>query len=151
MSTILTREGYNKLVQELKKLKEIDRPAVIERIKNARELGDLSENADYASAREQQSFIEGKIKEIEEKIKNSEIIDSSKINSAVALGHKIELDCNGALEKYELVGDTESDPINGKISVNSPIGRAILGKKIGEIVKIQVPSGIKECKILKIN
>jgi transcription elongation factor GreA len=150
MSTILTQKGHEKLVKELENLKKIERPAVIERIKNARELGDLSENADYSQAREEQSFIEGRIKEIEEKLKNAQVVDNSHNCGIVSVGHTIELDCSGKKEVYEIVGENESDPINGKISPISPIAQAILGKKLNDKIKISIPSGTKECQIVKI-
>lgn len=147
---ILTKEGSKKLKDELYDLKNKQRPDVIERIKNARELGDLSENADYANAREQQSFIEGKILELEEKLKNAQVVDAGSTSSIVGIGHKVDLDCSGEKKSYHIVGDNESDPLSGKISVNSPIAQAIIGKKLGDSVKIKVPAGIKECKVLKI-
>lgn len=150
MSTILTKAGYEKLTQELDKLKHKDRPAVIERIKNARELGDLSENADYAQAREEQSFIEGRIREIEEKLKTAEVVEAGSGNTSVTVGHTVDLDCSGNKETYQIVGENESDPINGKISATSPVAQAVIGKKVDETVKIKIPAGIKECKIVKI-
>ena len=150
MSIILTREGFEKLKQELERLKKKDRPAVIERIKNARELGDLSENADYAQAREQQSFIEGRIYELEEKIKSAEIVDAGNTDSKVCVGHTVDLNIEGKNQSYQIVGENESDPVARKISVNSPIAQAILGKKLGEEVTIKVPAGAKKGKIIKI-
>jgi len=151
MSIILTREGFEKLKKELERLKKQDRPAVIERIKNARELGDLSENADYAQAREQQSFIEGRIYELEEKLKSAEIVDAGSSDAKVGVGHTVELDMDGKSQSYQIVGENESDPVARKISVNSPIAQAILGKKIGETVTIKVPAGAKKGKIVKIH
>ena len=150
MSTILTKTGYEKLKTELDHLKNTERPTVIERIKSARELGDLSENADYANAREQQSFIEGRIQEVEEKLKTAQIVTSGAGHQSVAVGHTIDLDCSGKKETYKIVGENESDPLNGKISAASPVAQAILGKKINESVKIKIPAGIKECKVAKI-
>ncbi len=150
MSTILTKVGYEKLKNELDKLKHDERPAVIERIKNARELGDLSENADYAQAREEQSFMEGRIKEIEAKLKDAQVVGAGSGRSEVAVGHTIDLDCSGKKETYEIVGENESDPINGKISATSPVAQAVLGKKINDTVKIKIPAGVKECKVTKI-
>ena len=150
MSTILTKTGYEKLKAELEHLKNTERPAVIERIKSARELGDLSENADYANAREQQSFIEGRIQEVEEKLKTAQVVASGAGHQSVAVGHTIDLDCSGKKETYEIVGENESDPLSGKISAASPVAQAVLGKKINESVKIKIPAGIKECKVAKI-
>ena len=150
MNIILTHKGREKLKHELDNLKNVQRPEVIERIKNARELGDLSENADYSNAREHQSFIEGKIMDLEEKLKYAEVVDTGSTSSIVGIGHHVELDCSGEKKSYHIVGDNESDPLTGKISINSPLARAIVGKKLGEMVKIKVPAGVKECKVLKI-
>lgn len=148
--TILTKAGYEKLKEELARLKTVDRPRVIERIKNARELGDLSENADYSDAREQQSFIEGRIQELEEKLKLAQIVDARGTSSEITVGHKVTIVCAGKNEQYEIVGETESDPSCGKISATSPVAKALLGKKIGEQLIIEIPAGKKECKILKV-
>jgi len=150
MSTILTKTGYEKLKEELKHLKDTERPIVIERIKSARELGDLSENADYANAREQQSFIEGRIQELEKKLKSAQIVDGKGGHHVVAVGHTVDIDCAGKKETYQIVGENESDPVSGKISATSPIAQAILGKRNQEMVKIKIPAGIKECKVVKI-
>lgn len=149
-NTILTKAGYEKIEEELERLKSVDRPRVIEQIKNARELGDLSENADYHDARERQSFVEGKIQELEEKLKHAQVVETGSGSSQIAVGHKVTLVCAGKEEVYEIVGENESDPGSGKISVGSPIARALLGKKAGEEVIIEVPVGKKEYKILKV-
>lgn len=148
---VLTVQGMQKLKDELNHLKKVDRPEVIERIKTARELGDLSENADYANAREQQSFIEGRILELEEKLKLAEIVDVGSSSSTVCVGHQVTINCNGKEEIYHIVGENEIDPIQRKVSVNSPIGEALLGKKIGDEVTVKVPAGIKTCKVIKIS
>lgn len=150
MSTILTKSGYEKLKQELDYLKNTQRPQVIERIKNARELGDLSENADYANAREEQSFIEGRIQEVEEKLKDAQVVRSGGSRQIITVGHTVDLDCAGKKETYQIVGENESDPLSGKISATSPIAQAILGKKLKEMVTIKIPAGTKECRVVKI-
>jgi len=147
---ILTQEGFNKIKEELEHLKKIELPAAIERLKNARELGDLAENADYSQAREQQAFIGGKIEELENKLKYAEIINTGSSTTQVTVGRKVELDCSGRKELYHIVGENESDPVNGKISINSPVAQAIVGKKLGEVVIVKIPAGQKECKIVKI-
>jgi len=147
---ILTQEGFSKLTKELENLKKVQLPEIIERVKNARELGDLSENADYSQAREQQAFLVGKIQEFEEKIKNAEIVSHGSSSVIVGVGHIVDILCSSKKATYQIVGENESDPALGKISVNSPIAKAILGKRIGETIKVIVPSGEKECKIIKI-
>lgn len=149
--TILSKEGYKKLQEELEHLKTVDRIRVIEQIKNARELGDLSENADYHDARERQSFIEGRIQEIDEKLKYAKIIEDGVSSSYISVGHKVTIICAGKEETYEIVGENESDPVIGKISAKSPVAEALLGKKIGDQIDIKIPAGKKQCKIIKIN
>lgn len=149
-NTILTKAGYEKLKEELMRLKTKDRPVVIERVKNARELGDLKENADYHDAREQQAFIEGRIQELEDKLKMAKIVNGRSRSSQISIGHKLILVCSGKNEQYEIVGETESDPALGKISATSPIAKALMGKKVGEEVEIKIPLGKKKCRILKI-
>lgn len=148
--TIITQAGYEKLKEELTRLKTKDRPQVIERIKNARELGDLSENADYSDAREQQSFIEGRIEELEDKLRYAKVIKEEAGASTVSIGNKIYLICAGKKEEYKIVGEDEIDPAQRKISAASPIAKALLGKKRGEEVKIEIPAGTKKCTITKI-
>lgn len=148
--TILTKVGYEKLKEELTRLKTKDRPTVIERIKNAREIGDLSENADYSDAREQQAFIEGRIEELEDKLRYAKIINERKSSSNVSIGNTVYLSYAGKKETYQIVGDDESDPTSGKISAASPIAKALLGKKAGDSVEIKIPLGTKKCKITKI-
>lgn len=149
----ITREGYDKIVKELKRLKSIERPANIKAIEEARAHGDLSENAEYHAAKERQSFLEGKIMELEDKIARAQIIDVSKIcEEKIVFGATVKLldlnSDNGVT--YKIVGDTESDIKEHKISINSPIGKALIGKCIGEEVAINVPNGIKEFEILDI-
>lgn len=147
---ILTKEGLEKVQKELQELKEAKRPYVRDRIKKAKEFGDLSENAEYEDARNEQSFIEGRIQELEEMLKNAKIIESKKNASIISVGDIVTIDCEGEKSTYELVGATESDPLAGKISVESPIGRSLLGKGKGHIIKTQTPGGEVECKILEI-
>lgn len=147
---LLTKEGLEKLKKELQEIKTIKRPEVIQRIKNAKEFGDLSENAEYEDAKNEQSFIEGKIQEMEEMVKNAKIIGGQKDTSKVSVGDQITVVCNGEKTQYEIVGATESDPLKGKISSESPIAMSLLGKKKGESVTVPVPDGNMECKILDI-
>ncbi|MFA5029443.1 MAG: transcription elongation factor GreA [Patescibacteria group bacterium] len=147
----ISAAGLEKVKEELEKLKNIDRPEVIERIARSRELGDLSENAEYHEAREKQSFIEGRIQELEALIKNAVIIKNDKKPSLVGLGSTVLATCdNGAKIKYMIVGHQEADPSSGRISHESPLGRAFIGRKIGDEFELQVPAGKLKCKINKI-
>lgn len=150
----MTKAGETRLREELQKLKTEDRPRVIAAIADAREHGDLKENAEYHAAREQQSFVEGRIQEIEGKLADSEIIDVRKIpvNDKVIFGATvtlINLDTEKTV-KYQVVGEDEADVKAGKISVGSPIARAIMGKEIGEEVVVNAPGGEIEYEIDKV-
>lgn len=152
--TPMTAHGANILRQELEKLKNVDRPNISKAIGIARALGDLRENADYHSAKEAQGFIEARIRDIEGKLSNANIIDISRTpkNGIVVFGttaHVENLD-TGIVSSYMLVGDDEADLKVGKISINSPIARAIVGKKVGDIVQATIPTGIMELEIIKI-
>ncbi|ACL30184.1 transcription elongation factor GreA [Buchnera aphidicola str. APS (Acyrthosiphon pisum)] len=151
----MTVRGAEKLRRELKKLKSINRPRIIAAIAEAREHGDLKENAEYHSAREEQSFCEGRIKEIELKLSNSQIIDVTKIsnNGRVIFGSTVSILNIKNNEKftYRIVGDDESDFKKNLISINSPIARGLIGKEINDVVIICTPGGDVEYKILKIN
>ena len=150
----ITKEGERLLREELKKLKSEDRPKIIDAIATAREFGDLKENAEYHAAREQQSFIEGRIKDIKLKLSNSEIVDPKKITTdKVVFSARVELyDLNDEKEiTYSIVGDDEADIKSGMISINSPIARSLIGKKEGDIAYVEAPSGKKEFEILNIS
>ena len=150
----MTREGHKSLIEELRRLKTKERPKIINEIAIAREHGDLSENAEYDAAKEKQSFIEGRIREIEDKLSRAEVIDTNENDTKrVVFGTVVHLrDENDGNElKYQIVGADEADPRQGKISVHSPIARALIGKEVGESVRIKVPAGIKEYTILGIN
>lgn len=147
----MTVQGEKALREEVQKLKTEERPRVIEAIAEARAHGDLKENAEYHAAREQQSFIEGRILEIESKLSQSQVIDVTKIESTgkVIFGTTVNLinvDTDETL-CYQIVGDDEADIKNGKISISSPIARALIGKEEGEIVAVQIPSGTVEYEI----
>ncbi len=146
----ITPEGLEKLKKELKELKEVKRPALIQRIQNAKELGDLSENADYQSAREEQSFLEGRIAEIEDLIKNAIVIEKSKDKNIVSLGSKVTIKSGSKEFTYTITGSNEADPSQGKISNESPLGKAILDKKAGEEFILRTPNGETKYKILSI-
>lgn len=148
----LTLKGAERLRIELKKLKGEDRPRVIQAIAEARAHGDLSENAEYHAAREQQSFIEGRIKDIDAHLSNSEIIDVTGIASGdrVVFGATVELidEEDGHKVIYQIVGDAEADIKHGWISVSSPIARALVGKSVGDVVDVVAPNGTKSYEIV---
>lgn len=151
----MTPDGYKKLKEELHKLKTVDRQEVIELIAYARSLGDLSENAEYETAKDKQSFIEGRIQEVEAKIARAEVIDPAKITNKdrVVFGLTATLEDveSGDVLKYQIVGEDETDPDNGIISISSPIGRALIGKEIDEDVQVRTPGGVREFIVVDIN
>ena len=150
-TVILTAEGYLALEQELNDLKTNKRPAVIKALKEARAQGDLSENADYDAARNDQAQIEGRIKELEYKLEHSEIIDNSKNKGIVNLGSTVTIAYDdGEEEEYMIVGSMEADPFNNKISNESPIGKAVIGHKEAEEVEVESPNGSYIVKIVAI-
>jgi transcription elongation factor GreA len=148
-------KGAERLRGELKKLKSEDRPRVIQAIAEARSHGDLSENAEYHAAREQQSFIEGRIKDIEAHLSNSEIIDISSLSAGdkVVFGATVELEDqdDGNKVVYQIVGDAEADIRAGLISVSSPIARALVGKSAGDIVDVVAPNGTRSYEIMGVS
>jgi transcription elongation factor GreA len=150
----ITVRGAERLRVELKRLKSEDRPNVIKAIAEARGHGDLSENAEYHAAREQQGFIEGRIKEIESKLSNCEIIDVAKLphSDKVVFGSTVELEAQdgNAHVKYQIVGEDEADIRQGLIAVTSPIARALVGKAEGEVVNVQAPGGVRSYEIVKV-
>jgi transcription elongation factor GreA len=152
--TPLTVSGASKLKAELQRLKSEDRPRVIAAIAEAREHGDLKENAEYHAAREQQGFIEGRIKEIEAKLSNAQIIDVTAVNAGgkVVFGATVDLadEDTGAEVTYQIVGDDEADIKHGMISVNSPIARALIGKEEGDVVTVRAPGGDKDYEIIAV-
>ena len=149
----ITRDGYNHLHKELENLKKVVRPQVIKAIEEARAHGDISENAEFVAAKERQSFVETKIQEIEQKLANSEIIDHINLpDGKVGFGSIVTLENlnNGGKVTYQIVGPDESDISSGKISIASPLGKALIGKEVEDEVKVQTPGGTKNYSILKI-
>ncbi len=146
---LLTPEGLEKLKAELNDLKSSGRKAVVARIKAAKELGDLSENAEYDDARNEQSFIEGKIQELESMIVNARVIQHH-TGSTVDIGNNVTVTVDGDQETYEIVGAAESDPSAGKISSESPIGAALMGRKASDVVTVKTPAGEFKYTIKKI-
>lgn len=148
---LLTAEGYLELENELNDLKLNKRPEVIQAIKDARALGDLSENADYDAARNEQAILEGRIKELEFKLEHCKIMDNvTKDVVNVGCTVKVEYVSDKEVEEYKIVGSLEADPFENKISNESPIGKAILGKKKGEVISVESPNGSYEVKIVEI-
>ncbi|PSO44207.1 transcription elongation factor GreA [Candidatus Saccharibacteria bacterium SW_7_54_9] len=146
----LTESGLEEIRQELEELKQ-RRGDVAERLKTAKEEGDLSENADYDAALEEQEYVEGRINEIEDIILNASIINAPQKKDVVELGNTVELKDDGETYTYTVVGSLESDPVAGKISEESPIGRALIGAKTGDTVTIQTPGGERECEVTQIS
>ena len=152
----MTLEGKEKLENELNELKTVKRPEVVDRIKVARSFGDLSENSEYDSAKEEQGFVEGRISLIEQMLRNALIITEDGTTTAVSLGKTVTFDelINGKRadfeESYTIVGSAEADPIEGKISNDSPIAKALMGKHVDDVVKLTTPGGDMEVVILKI-
>jgi len=146
---IISPEGYNKLQEELENLSTVKRREIAERIESAKELGDLSENAEYADAKEAQAFNEGRIMEITGLLKNLKVVET--INKdIVGMGSKITVAGDGRERQFEIVSFNEADPANCKISNESPLGEAFLNRQAGEKVKVSTPKGEVEYKILKI-
>ena len=150
---LLTQEGYNKLEEELEYLKAVKRKEVAERLKVAISFGDLSENAEYDEAKNEQAKLEEQILKLDEKLRKAVIIDESQIDlDIVMVGSIVKLydfDFDEEIE-YSIVGSAEADPFEGKISNESPVGKALLGARVGEVVEVQVPDGAKKFKVLDI-
>lgn len=149
----MTAGGYQALDDELKRLKSIERPSVIAAISEARSHGDLSENAEYHAAKERQGWIEGRIAEIEDKISRAQVIDVSKLSgSQVKFGATVTVVDEDTEEegRYQLVGEHEADVREGRVSITSPIARAMIGKEQGDVVEVNTPGGVKAYEILKV-
>jgi transcription elongation factor GreA len=150
----ITVRGAEKLRSELQELKAVQRPAIINAIAEARSHGDLSENAEYAAAKERQSFIEGRIAELERKLANAQVIDPSLLDAdgRCVFGATVELEDleSGDVVNYQIVGDDEADIKEGKISISSPIARALIGKSSGDVAEVQAPAGVREYEILDV-
>jgi len=148
---IITQDGYNKLAAELNNLSTLKRREIAERIERAKELGDLSENAEYSEAKDAQALNEGRILELTNTLKNVTIVDAGGAKGEVAMGSSVTVSSNGKEKEYTIVSFNEADPLNGKISNESPLGLAFLGKKKGETVMVETPRGTVEYKIKKIS
>ncbi len=146
----LTKDGYKNLQKEYKELVEIKRPYAVERLGKARAMGDLSENSEYSAAKEELAFVEGRIQEIEQILKQAEVVANHNGNHKVDVGVAVTVEVDGRQEQFNIVGEFEADPLNKKLSHTSPIGQALLGKKVGDFAEIEVPAGKIKYKIVEI-
>ncbi|WP_116132466.1 transcription elongation factor GreA [Tropicimonas sp. IMCC34043] len=148
----MTRSGHVALDEELRTLKSVERPAIIRAIAEAREHGDLSENAEYHSAREKQSFVEGRIKELEGLLSRAEVIDPAKLSGPIKFGATVTILDEDTDEKktYQIVGEAEADLEKGLLNIRSPIARALIGKEVGDTVEVRTPGGEKGYEVLGI-
>lgn len=148
----MTRRGFDALDDELKQLKTVDRPAIIRDIAEAREHGDLSENAEYHAAREKQSFIEGRIKELEGLMSLAEVIDPTRLSGSIKFGATVTVaeEDSGDEKTYQIVGETEADIENGLLNIRSPLARALIGKDEGDTVDVKTPGGNRSYEILSV-
>ncbi|MDI9408665.1 MAG: transcription elongation factor GreA [Candidatus Pacebacteria bacterium] len=149
----MTANGYKRLEDELRNLRSVERPAVIRAISEARDHGDLSENAEYHAARERQSFIEGRVMELEDQISRAEVIDVSKLSGdTIKFGATVILEDedSGTEQKYQLVGAAESDIKSGLLSITAPLARALIGKSVGDTVEVTAPRGAKSYEIVSV-
>jgi len=149
----MTQAGYAKLQAEAKRLKSEERPAIVKEIETARAHGDLSENAEYHAAKEKQGQVEGRIRIVEDRLARAQVIDpTGQSTDKVRFGHRVELEDadSGEQVSYTLLGEEEADAANGCISVGSPVARALLGKEVGDLVRVSVPRGTREFEILEI-
>lgn len=149
----MTKEGFNKLKEELERLKRVERPQALQAMNEAAAHGDISDNADYRVAKERRDFIEGRIKELDDKLARAQVIETKDLaTDRVVFGCTVLLGDEGDRQvKYRIVGADEADIRAGRISVNSPVAKALIGHQVGEIVRVRVPSGEKEYEILEIN
>ncbi|MFM2130588.1 MAG: transcription elongation factor GreA [Pseudomonadota bacterium] len=150
----MTRTGYENLVEEVKRLKTVERPAVVRAIEEARSHGDLSENAEYHAAREKQAFIEGRLIELEDKIARAEVIDISQMSgSVIRFGATVTIVDDETDEEatYTIVGEDEADIAKGRLSVTAPLARALIGKEKGDTLEVTTPGGSKGYEVLKVS
>ncbi len=148
----MTRRGYERLKEELERLKKVERPRITKAIEEARGHGDLSENAEYHAAREKQGFIEGRIAELEAKVSRAEVLDPPANGDRVTFGSTILLRHDDGKEvRYQIVGSDEAEPAKGRISIMAPLARTLIGKRVGETVVAQLPGGKKSYEIVEAN
>lgn len=145
----VTKQGLSELKAEMAELKDVKRPYLVDRLANARSQGDLSENSDYQSAREELEFLDGRIDELEEVLKNADVV-STNGKSGIGVGTKVTVKVNGKQTMFDIVGEWEADPMNKKISHDSPLGLALLGKNVGDKAEVEAPAGRVQYEILAI-
>lgn len=146
----LTKEGYEKIKQEYDELKTKKRQQAIDRLQRARAMGDLSENSEYHSAKEELALVEGRIRELEEILSTTEVIEQKTAGREVQLGSQVVLETDSEKDEFTIVGEFEADPIHKKLSQTSPVGKALMGKEVGEIVEVESPAGKISYKIIEI-
>jgi transcription elongation factor GreA len=146
----ITQKGFNDLKVELEDLTKNKKPKAIDRLGKARSMGDLSENSEYTAAKEELAFVEGRIQEIQQVIDNAEVTNNNNSGDLVQIGSSVTVEFNGKTEVFQIVGEFEADPMNKKLSQNSPIGQALFGKKVGDLVEVNIPSGKVQYKIIDI-
>jgi len=147
----ITKEGLETLKNELYDLKEVKRPMVVERLSNARTQGDLAENSDYHNAKDELDFLDGRISDLEEVLRRAIIVQNGTRNGGISVGTKVTLRVNGQKHLYHIVGEWESDPTQKKISHTSPLGQALIGRKVGDKVEVEAPAGKILYEILSID
>jgi transcription elongation factor GreA len=146
----LTKQGLDGLKAELIDLRDVKRPKLVERLSYARSQGDLSENSDYQSAKEELEFLDGRIDELNEVVKTAEVVSTNAKNSGVGVGTKVTVKINGSKVVFDIVGEWEADPVNKKISHESPLGQALAGKKVGDKVEVEAPAGKIQYEVLAV-
>lgn len=147
----LSQEGYDNLLKEVDELKNVKRPKAVERLATARAMGDLSENSEYVAAKDDLGFIDSRIMEIDQIVQNTNIVQHHSGESAIQIGNKVVVESNGSEELYHIVGEFEADITAGKISESSPIGKALLGAKVGSTVSVEIPAGSVTYKVVKVD
>lgn len=146
----LTKQGYADLEKEHQDLLKNKRPQAVDRLQKARAMGDLSENSEYNAAKDELAFVEGRIREIEEILNQAEVVENKVVSDQVQLGSKVTVEVNGKNELFQIVGEFEADPMNKKLSQNSPIGQALMNKRISDLVEVTIPAGKVQYKIVEI-
>lgn len=146
----LTKQGYDSLQKEYQDLVKNKKPQTVDRLQKARGMGDLSENSEYAAAKDGLAFVEGRIQEIEEILKTVEVVENHNGGNSVKVGTSVTVEVNGKKELFQIVGEFEADPMNKKLSQNSPIGQALINKKVGDLVEVTIPAGKVQYKIIEI-
>lgn len=146
----ITQKGFNDLKVELEDLIKNKKPKAIDRLGKARSMGDLSENSEYTAAKEELAFVEGRVQEIQQVIDNAEVTNNNNAGDFVQIGSSVTVELNGKNEVFQIVGEFEADPMNKKLSQNSPIGQALINKKVGDQVEVNIPAGKVQYKIIDI-